>query len=127
MNTKFVGDVYGLTNQIFVNHRDQNEVVILGGVGAKARPWRRTLTHKAAYQLWTQLTHVLFPDKANKVIALTRLTPHAATLSTATSPLEIAFDSRSCLIDIMGRVANDAWWFQVDDLNARLLLEELGI
>ncbi len=113
---------YGLTKEPFASRKSNGDTVIVGGIGVEADRWARVLTRRAAHQLWFELTQLLFPEKSLKVTSLVETAPlRPITQPAVTTHLEIHPNSEAHIIDILGWVDEDAWWFRVDDNNARYL------
>jgi hypothetical protein len=118
---------YGLTSEMFVNRHGEDETVILGGVGVEANRWTRTLTRRAAHQLWFHLTRLLFPEKSPQVTGMAMTAPLSMPIPSVTTHLEIVYSPETHLYDIVGWDGEDGWWFRVDEQNARNLWTALDI
>ncbi len=113
---------YGLTDEVFVNRKNDGETLIVGGIGRESNRWARVLSRRAAHQLWFQLTRLLFPEKSSKVTAMAQTAPLMLPNQPAlTTHLEIVRNSEAHTFDIMGWIGEEKWWFRVDEHNARHL------
>ncbi len=119
--------IYGLTSEIFVNRPGEDETIVVGGTGDQADRWTRSLTRRAAHQLWFQLTRLLFPEKSPQVTGMAMTAPLSLPSPSVTTHLEIIFNPDSHTYDILGWDSEDGWWFRVDEQNARLLWTALDL
>jgi hypothetical protein len=117
---------YGLTSDPFVDRQNEGTFVV-GGTGDEANAWSRTMTGRAAHQLWFHLTRLLFPEKSGQVTALAKTAPLSGAGPSETTQLDVFQNPDTRLYEIFGWVGDDTWWFRVDDQNARKLWAALDI
>lgn len=60
---------------IEVNRAHEGQAIILGGKLQDNSSWKQRLTKRAGHLLWSRLTKLLFPEKAQKVTAIVSTVP----------------------------------------------------
>ncbi|MCZ7547455.1 MAG: hypothetical protein M5R40_29835 [Anaerolineae bacterium] len=97
---------YGMTTDLFVSRKPHGEAIVVGGAGEQVK-WMRVLSRRCAHLLWIQLTQMLFPEKAQIVMALAATTPlRGPEAPTITSDVRTTLVSDG-LIEVAG-VSGDA-------------------
>jgi hypothetical protein len=113
--------VYGLTSDIFIDARTDDNTIIVGGVSMGASRWTQRLTTQTAHQLWSNLMRLLFPEKSRHVLGLAKTAPLCAPVPNLTTRFEIIRDPVQNVYDILGWIGDDAWWCRIDYQTARRL------
>jgi hypothetical protein len=100
---------YGVSHHLFVARKSSNESLVIGGIGDQQNRWTRVLSHRAAQNLWTDLTAILHPDHAQSATGALHTAPlRSADLPTITSHAS-AQSTEGNRIQVTGSVGNQQW------------------
>jgi hypothetical protein len=84
------GRQYGLSTNLFISPKENDQTLVLGGTGQEAQRWTHIITRRAAHVMWFKLTILLYPEKANMVTSLASTAPLRAPGSPAiTTHIEV--------------------------------------
>jgi len=117
---------YGLTQDFTVDPKPGTDKVEIGGFGSNQIAWSRTLTHRAAQQVWFSLTQHLYPEKFEKITSMAQTSIINETQAIdQTRYVEVLrnADTRTC--DLIGFEGESQWWCRLDDQSARTLWKRL--
>lgn len=117
---------YGMTTDLFVSRKPHGEAIVVGGAGEQVK-WMRVLSRRCAHLLWIQLTQMLFPEKAQIVMALAATTPlRGPEAPTITSDVRTTLVSDG-LIEVAGVSGTRQWVARLHAEDARQLWMALDI
>jgi hypothetical protein len=127
MNTGPLSLQYGYSTDLFVSRKDNEQTLLVGGVGEGDRRWAHAMTQRAAQILWFKLTRLLYPDKADVVTGLATTAP-LRSLSTPnlTTHVEVV-RSAQAQYTLVGWVQRDTWKVLLSEVEARRLWAALDM
>lgn len=112
---------YGLSTDVVVRRDSDRNIIFLMGTGSRAQLWVHPTTQRAVHQLWFSLTHLLFPEKAQRVTSMAATAMLSAPEPGLTSHFEAKHDADTCTYDVVGWIGESVWSFDMTDENARRL------
>jgi hypothetical protein len=116
---------YGVSHQLFVARKSSNESLVIGGIGDQQNRWTRVLSHRAAQNLWTDLTAILHPDHTQKSAGAMHTAPlRSADLPTITSHAS-AQSTEGNRIEVTGSVGGQQWSMLCEKSEAEQFLRSL--
>jgi hypothetical protein len=127
MSTQPLRVQHGLSTDLFVNRKDNEDSVVLGGVGEGEKRWVQVMTTRAAQLLWFRLTRLLYPEKADVVTGLAATAPLRSPISPTITTHMDAVKSADSLYTLVGWVQRDTWRVELIELDARRLWAALDL
>ncbi len=117
---------YGRSTDLFVSRKENDQTVVLGGMGQTQR-WAHVLTQRAAHVLWFKLTALLYPEKADVVTGLAATAPLNATTSvTVTTHVDVV-KSSEMEYTLVGWIQRNTWRVQLTEQDTRRLWASLDL
>jgi hypothetical protein len=127
MNTGPLSLQYGFSTGLFVNRKEGEQTLLVGGVGEGDRRWAHAMTQRAAQILWFKLTRLLYPDKADVVTALAATAPlRTPSTPNLTTHVEVV-RSDQAQYTLVGWVQRDTWKVLLNEVEARRLWAALDM
>ena len=127
MNPAPIGQQYGFSSELSVSRKENDQTVMLGGVGEGDQPWAQVMTQRAAQLLWFKLTQFLYPEKADLVTGLAATAPlRSPTGLTLTTHVDVV-QTGDAVYTVVGWMQRGTWRIQLAELEARRLWASLDL
>lgn len=121
------GREYGLSTNLFVCPKENDQTLVFGGIGQEAKRWTHIITRRAAHVMWFKLTILLYPEKAVTVTSLATTAPLRAHGSPAiTTHIEVVH-SGEAQYTLIGWIERETWMVALSEDDARQLWAALDV